>query len=156
MPEELLLNVNHLHTYDIMFGCLLSFQRQCQIKESSCDVKSTRSQRTEIDKFAFFSTIWDRFIDNCQSCYKPGSDITIYEQLFPTKSGYPFTQYMASKLDKFGIKFWLAVDSKSNYLLNGFPYFERNADHPQNQLLLEYVVLKLAGPKNYKVKNKYC
>ena len=46
---------------------------------------------------------------------------------------------MASKPDKFEIKFWLG-------LLNGFLNLEKNSDRPQNQFLSEYVVLKLAGP----------
>ena len=33
-------------------------------------------------------------------------------QLYSAKHNYLFTQYMASKLVKFGIKFWLAVVAK--------------------------------------------
>lgn len=120
------------------------------------DLRSIRSERIKSDKFALFSTIWDRFISNCQACYKPNSDITIDEQLFPTKSRYPFTQYMASKPDKFGIKFWLAVDSTSHYLLNGFPYLGKNDHRPQNQRLSEYVVMNLSAPFLGKGRNITC
>ena len=40
------------------------------------------------------------------------------EQLFPTKAHCRFTQYMANKPYKFGIKFWIAVDLESKYVLN--------------------------------------
>ena len=120
------------------------------------DLRATRRERIASDKFALFSTIWDRFISNCKSCYKPNSDITIDEQLFPTKSRYPFTQYMASKPDKFGIKFWLAVDSKSHYLVNGFPYLGKDAHRPQNERLADHVVLKLTDPFLGKGRNITC
>lgn len=47
------------------------------------------------------------------------------EQLFPTKVRCKWTQYIASKPEKLGIKFWLAVDVASKFLVNGFPYWER-------------------------------
>ena len=61
-----------------------------------------------------------------------------------TKARYPFTQNIASKPDKFGIKFWLAFDSKSTFLLNGFLY--KDEHHPKNESLSKYVVLKLLNP----------
>ncbi|XP_073528958.1 uncharacterized protein [Phyllobates terribilis] len=78
------------------------------------DEKSTRSERLQMDKFALFSTVWDRFIENCIACYKPGPYITVEEQLFPSKTRCPFTQYMPSKPDKYGHKYWLAVDKGAN------------------------------------------
>ena len=66
------------------------------------DEKSNRSQRLKTDKFAFFSIIWDRFNDNCIACYKPGPDITVDEQLFPTKTRCSFTQYIPSKANNYG------------------------------------------------------
>ena len=94
------------------------------------DIRSSRSERLQTDKFALVSSTWNRFIENCRACYIPNENITIDEKLFPTKARYPFTQYIASKPDKFGIKFWLAVDSKSTYLLNGFPFLGKDAHRP--------------------------
>ena len=81
------------------------------------DLRSTRSALLQTDRFALIFDIWNRFVDNSISCYKPGENITIDEQLFPTKSRGRFTQYMLNKPDKFGIKFWLAVDVESKYIL---------------------------------------
>ena len=53
---------------------------------------------------------------------------------------------MANKPDKLGIKFWLAVDSESHYLVNGFSYLGKDAQRPTNQSLSEYVVTKLVEP----------
>ena len=110
------------------------------------DLRETRSMRLNTDKFALFSIIWNRFIDNCKSHYFPNENITVDEQLFPTKARCPFTQYMASKPDKFGIKFWLAVDAKSKYLVNGFPYLGRDDHRPKDETVSEYVVLQLMEP----------
>ncbi len=60
-------------------------------------------------------------------CYKPGANTTIDEQLFPTKARCRFIQYMENKPDKFDIKFWLAADVQSKYMLNGAVYFGKEA-----------------------------
>ena len=49
------------------------------------DDKSTRQSRLRNDKFALFSDIWERFIQNSQKCFNPGAFMTIDEQLYPTK-----------------------------------------------------------------------
>ena len=61
--------------------------------------------------------MWNRFIDNCISCYTPGVFITVDEQLFPSKYSCSFTQYMASKPDKYKQKYRLAVDKDSKYVV---------------------------------------
>ena len=79
------------------------------------------SERLQIDKFALIFEIWSRCISNSQACYKPYENISIDEQLFSTKARCRFTQYIPNKPHKFGIKFWLAVDVQTKYILNGFP-----------------------------------
>ena len=86
-------------------------------------------------------------------CYIPNSDINVDEQLFPTKTRCPFTQYIASKPDKFGIKFWLAADSESTYLLNRFPYVGKGNHRPATQSMPGYVVMKLIEPFAGKSRN---
>ena len=77
------------------------------------DIRSTRLSRLQTGKFALISAVWDKFIENCIVCYKPGKNITVDKHLFSTKARCRFTQYMANKPDIFGTKFWLAVDVKS-------------------------------------------
>ena len=81
------------------------------------------------------SDIWNRFVDNSISCYQPEENITIYEKLFPTKSRCRFIQYMPNIPDKFGIKFWLAVDVESKYILNAILYLGKNESRPSTQRL---------------------
>ncbi|KAJ8883774.1 hypothetical protein PR048_015628 [Dryococelus australis] len=50
---------------------------------------------------------------------------------------------MPNKPDKFGVKYWLAVDAKNRYILNGFPYLGKDATRPADRPLGEHVVLRL-------------
>lgn len=125
----------------------MSRDRFCEISRFlRFDIKSTRPTRIKQNKFALISEVWNRFIENCISCYKPGQNITIDEQLFPSKTRCPFTQFIASKPDKYGQKFWIAVDLETKYILNAFPYLGKNEERDRNQRLSEYVVLKLIEP----------
>jgi len=117
------------------------------------DEKSTRSQRLQEDKFALVSVVWNRFIENCQSCYVPGPWITVDEQLFPSKSRCRFTQFMANKPDKYGQKFFLAVDKEAEYVLNAIPYLGKDEMRPGNERLADYVVKTLVNPYLRKGRN---
>ena len=57
-----------------------------------------------------------------------------------------FTQYMPNKPDKFGIKFWLAVDEESKYILNAIPYLGKDESRPSTQRLSDNVVMTLMEP----------
>ena len=85
------------------------------------DVKSERWQSVILDKFCLASSLWKPFIENSQA-YVPSPYITIDEQLLPCKAKCRLIQYMPDKPDKFGIKFWMAVDAETKYLCNSFPY----------------------------------
>ncbi len=50
---------------------------------------------------------------------------------------------MPNKPDKFGIKFWLATDVRSKYLISGFPYLGKDETRPSGVPLNEFVVLNL-------------
>ncbi|XP_065814652.1 activating transcription factor 7-interacting protein 1 isoform X2 [Labrus bergylta] len=118
-----------------------------QIMRYLCfDKKDDRHARLCSDKFALMSEVWGGFVSNSIACYKPGACITVDEQLFPTKARCRFTQYMANKPDKFGIKFWLAADVETRYFLNGFPYLGKDDTRPAHQRLGESVVMKLVEP----------
>ena len=114
------------------------------MKHMRFDDLSNRRQRRETDKFCLISATWDKFICNCKLAYVLHGDITIDEQLFPCKTCYAFIQYMASKPDKFGIKFWCLVDSVSKYLYNIAPYLGKDISRDSRiRDLPAHVCLKL-------------
>uniref|UniRef100_A0AAR2K205 PiggyBac transposable element-derived protein domain-containing protein n=1 Tax=Pygocentrus nattereri TaxID=42514 RepID=A0AAR2K205_PYGNA len=110
------------------------------------DDKDTRIERVANDRFAAVSDVWGSFVANCIASYNPGRHITIDEQLFPTKTRCCFLQYIATKPDKFGIKFWVACDLKSKYVCNIIPYLGKDSSRPMGEKLSEYVVMKLMEP----------
>lgn len=120
------------------------------------DEKSTRNERSVTDKFCLVSELWYKFIDNCLSCYKPSENITVDEQLFPSKCRCPFTQYMSSKPDKYGVKYWVATDSKERYILNAFPYLGKDEQRPAGCSLGHHVVMRLVEPYLNKGRNVTC
>ncbi|XP_037399722.1 uncharacterized protein LOC108434716 [Pygocentrus nattereri] len=110
------------------------------------DNKDTRAERAKSDTFAAISDIWQRFVKNCNLCYNPGQHLTVDEQLFPTKVRCSFTQYISSKPDKFGIKFWVDFDLNTKYMCNAIPYLGKDPDRPKGERVSENVVMKLMKP----------
>ena len=53
---------------------------------------------------------------------------------------------MPNKPDKFGIKFWMAADVKTKYMLNSFSYMGKDDSRPAGVTLDEHVVLRLLEP----------
>ncbi|CAJ1078484.1 piggyBac transposable element-derived protein 3-like isoform X2 [Xyrichtys novacula] len=110
------------------------------------DDRDTHSERTKTDKFAAISAVWSSFVTNCITSYNPGRHITIDEQLFLSKTRCCFLQYIATKPDKFGIKFWVACDLKSKYTCDVLPYLGKDTSRPSGERLSENVVLRLMKP----------
>ncbi|XP_027864911.1 uncharacterized protein LOC114139283 [Xiphophorus couchianus] len=110
------------------------------------DDMRTRRERAETDKFAAISDVWRAFVTNCIASFNPGRHITIDEQLYPSKTRCCFLQYIATKPDKFGIKFWVACDLKAKYICNVFPYLGKDPSRPSGERLSETVVMRLMEP----------
>ena len=110
------------------------------------DDKTTREERKKLDKFAAIREIWTDFQDNLKTCYVPGPYVTIDEQLLPFRGKCPFRQYIPSKPDKYGLKFWLCVDVTSYYVFNAFPYIGRQPGQARQSQLGASVVLELLKP----------
>ncbi|KAK7881439.1 hypothetical protein WMY93_029848 [Mugilogobius chulae] len=110
------------------------------------DRREERMARLSTDKFALATDVWQWFVANSIRCYRPSDNLTVDEQLFPTKARCRFTQYMANKPDKFGIKFWVVAEVTTKYFLNAFPYLGKDEARPPGQRLGESVVLKLVEP----------
>ena len=43
------------------------------------------------------SELWNKFVESCLACYRPNENITVDEQLYPTKCRCSFLQYMTNK-----------------------------------------------------------
>ena len=116
------------------------------IKFLRFDYKQTRSHRLATNKLALISTVWYTFVGNCLGRYKPGANITVDEQRFPTEARCRFTQYMPNKPVKFGIKCWMAADVQTKYMLHSFPCLGKDDSRPAGITLGEHVILRLTEP----------
>jgi len=100
------------------------------------------------------SDLWNGFVSNsslpqtrCQHY------CTVDEEIFPTKVRCWCTQYMVNKLDKFGIKSWLAVDVEKKYVLNVLLYLEKDEPRRSFLSLADTVVLQLMKTYLWKGRN---
>ena len=107
------------------------------------DDKNTRSLRLREDKFCMVSENWSKLVQNSQAAYNPNCNLTVDEQLLPSKSRCPFTQNMPCKPDKFGIKFWVLFENDSKYVINILPYLGKNSERPNDESLATFVLKKL-------------
>ena len=107
------------------------------------DIKSTRSSRSQNDKFTHIQDIFDRFVMNCRKVYTPSFSLTIDEQLLPIKSCCPFIVLMPNKPGKFGIKFWMLAKVHSKYVVNIIPYLGTQEKQSRDSPLAESVVMKI-------------
>ena len=53
---------------------------------------------------------------------------------------------MPNKPDKFGIKFWMAADVQTKYMLRSFPYLGKDDSRLAGITLGEHVVVRLTEP----------
>ena len=60
---------------------------------------------------------------------------------------------MASKPDKYGQKYWLAVGKDSMYVVNGFPYVGRDDNRSKDDRVSDQVVMRLLKPYLNKGRN---
>lgn len=91
------------------------------------DDKHTRNPQ---DKFAPISELWKMFIEQCKSHYKPGSYVTIDEQLVGFRGNCPFRMFLPNKPAKYGLKLVAMVDASTYYLLDAIPYTGKGSSPP--------------------------
>ena len=115
--------------WNMSWGCsmlnrTLSRNRFMKLKRFlQFDMKSDRRRRLVEDRFCLTSSLWNCFIENIQKSYTPNVYVTVDEQLLPCRERCQIIQYIASKPEKFGLKFWMVVDNESKYLYNGLSIF---------------------------------
>lgn len=133
-----------------VFSSTLGFQRfKSILKYIRFDDRAQRNARYRNDKFSAIREVFTLFQDAILRLYWPHENITVDEQLFPSRNRCSFLQYMPMKPTKFGIKFWIAADSLSRYVLTIDPYLGKNNDDPlQEGPLGEKVVLRLTRSYN--------
>jgi len=136
-------------------GCEPENVTRSDLNRRSTDIRSRVNRRAtsrktfccqQASQKTLASEVWKPFIENCIKCYKPGKNIATDKQLFSIKTRCCFVQYTANKPDKSGIKFWLAADVKSTYLLTGFLWLGNDEHRHAHKLQCKYAVIRLTEP----------
>lgn len=111
------------------------------------DVLSRRQQRST-DKFAPIRELWTKWEQILPMAYNPHSCVTVDEQLLGFHGRCKFRQYMPSKPERYGLKFWLLVCSESCYIWKIQPYlgkFGETAEKNQGERVVMDLVDGLKG-----------
>lgn len=93
------------------------------------DIK-TREVRKNVDKLAAVRDVFEIFVSNCQKSYSVGKNITVDEKLEGFRGRCSFIQYIPSKPNKYGIKIYASVDSKTFYSHNLEIYAGKQPEGP--------------------------
>lgn len=115
------------------------------------DVSSRRAQRSD-DKFELIRGLWDRWSELLPKFYNPYECATIDEQLLGFHGRCPFRQYMPSKPERYGIKFWMMACAESYYVWKIQPYLGKAPGAKPEVKQGERVVLDLVdGLKGHNI-----
>ena len=86
------------------------------------DIDSRVTRRVEDPKFHKFREVFDAFKKKLREGLVPGFRVCIDEQLYAYRGRCSFKQFMPSKPNKYGIKYWLIVCLISGYLFEADIY----------------------------------
>ncbi|KAJ4431080.1 hypothetical protein ANN_19675 [Periplaneta americana] len=125
--------------------------------EKGFDDKEKRQERRENDYFAPIRELWEEFVQNCRTCYKPGHFITVDEQLLGFRGRCPFRMYIPNKPNKYGIKIVMACDKKTKYMVDASPYFGKctqTGGMPLGEFYMKELTKTLRGSNKYHIMEK--
>lgn len=115
------------------------------------DVLTRRAQRSD-DKFAPIRNLFEKWSERLPSFYNPNDCVTVDEQLLGFHGRCKFRQYIPSKPERYGLKFWLLVDSRTCYVWKIQPYLGKPASGKPERNQGERVVLDLVdGLKGHNI-----
>lgn len=119
---------NHAHTSEMWatdgtspeyFRAVMSEKRfHILVRAIRFDNKDTRRERQKIDNLAPMREIFEGFVKRSIESYSPGEYVVIDEMLEAFRGKCKFRQYIGNKPDKYGIKIYALVDSRTFYTLN--------------------------------------
>ncbi|XP_049301866.1 piggyBac transposable element-derived protein 4-like [Bactrocera dorsalis] len=115
------------------------------------DVLTRRGQRND-DKFAPIRNLWEKWSEQLPIFYNPNDCVNVDEQLLGFHGRCKFRQYIPSKPKRYGLKFWLLVDSRTCYVWKIQPYLGKGVTGNTERNQGERVVLDLVdGLKGHNV-----
>lgn len=94
------------------------FRFQFLLQHLRFDDMDTRTERRNVDRLAPIRDMFNLFVEKCQSAYTPFQNVTIDEKLEAFRGRCGFRVYIPRKPNKYGLKVFALVDSKTFYTSN--------------------------------------
>lgn len=122
----------------------------------------TRDHRKTTDKLAPIRSIFEQFVEKCQTNYVVSEFVTVDEMLASFRGNCSFRQYIKSKPAKYGVKIFAMVCAKSFYTSNLEVYAGKQPDGPfkvdnSGKSVVERIVEPISGSRrNVTVDNWFC
>ncbi|XP_037545276.1 piggyBac transposable element-derived protein 4-like [Nematolebias whitei] len=109
------------------------------------DDRETRdARRAAGDRLTPIGELWRAWTERLPLAYRPGDSVTVDERLVPFRGRCGFRQYMPCKPARYGLKLWVACDSRSSYAWRMQAYVgKRDKTAPPERDLTLRVVLDL-------------
>ena len=130
------------------------FQEISQFLHFADSTKNPARGEKGYDRLFKVRPVLNATLENSQRCYSPNKHIAVDEGMIAFKGRLSFWQYMPAKPTKYGIKVWMAADSKNGYVVN-FDVYLGSKEGAQRIHGLGYdVVIKMIKPymnKNHHV-----
>ncbi|KAK3735838.1 hypothetical protein QZH41_007478 [Actinostola sp. cb2023] len=90
--------------------------------------------------------VLDYFNKKVQDIYNPSKNISVDEGMIAFKGRLSFRQYMPAKPTKYGIKVWIAADSKNGFVVNHKVYLGKEKDKRRENGIGYDVVTGMTSP----------
>lgn len=112
-----------------IFRCVTNVNRFAVILSAlRFDDSRARVERSNKDKLAAISQIFNAFINNFQKVYSIGTCVWVEEMLVSFRRRSKFKMYMPQKPCKYGLKIMALTDARNGYLLNPHIYCGKDSD----------------------------
>ena len=123
-----------------------SFQEISQFFHFADSTRTPARGEKGYDRLYKVRPVLNAVLENSQRCYSPNKHIAIDEGMIAYKGRLSFQQYMPAKPTKYGIKLWMAADSRNGYVINYDVYLGSEEGVQRIQGLGYNVVLKMIQP----------
>lgn len=93
------------------------------------DIDTRTIRHKQVGKFYLINDLFDIIRNKVVSALDPGSNLSVDEQLYAYRGRCSFRQYMKSKPNKYGIKYWAVGCVTSGYLCDFRVYLGKSNEN---------------------------
>lgn len=95
------------------------------------DIETRTIRHRQFGKFYLINDLFEIIRKRVVAALSPGANLAVDEQLYAFRGRCPFRQYMKSKPNKYGIKYWAIGCVDSGYLCDFNVYLGKSKENSQ-------------------------